>query len=53
MNITDVNVSPGILSFQSFLPLGRIKLEGNLKLITAIVRIKIIYYSLSIQASPI
>lgn len=32
MNITDVNVSPGILSFQSFLSLGRIKLERRLQL---------------------
>jgi len=30
MNITDVNVSPGILSSQSFPSLGRIKLEASL-----------------------
>lgn len=32
MNSTDLNVSPCILSFQSFLSLGRIELEGSLKL---------------------
>lgn len=32
MNITDVNASPGTLSFQSSVSLGRIKLEESLKL---------------------
>lgn len=32
MNIIDVNVSPHVLGFQSFLSLGNIKLEGSLKL---------------------
>lgn len=40
MNITDVDVSPSILSFQSFLSLGRIKLE-DFNLIIAMVRLKI------------